>query len=188
MLHILLSILEDKVSWRPKFNRTQSSDNAKTVGHQTCRKKKKILLLWTKHEKLKFTSLTISPETAAVEWFLIMNLLLLQLWSLQSIMHCECALYVAAYFSQYIMAQRSRCTCQHLCLVCWLEAWIWWENNSRLVCCIKTLGHETTSTVISIRPRTWGGLKQSVFGILISLWLETDGNVHHSKRHIKRKI
>ena len=31
-----------------------------------------------KHEKLKFTSLTISPGTAALQWFLIKKLLSLQ--------------------------------------------------------------------------------------------------------------
>ena len=32
------SILQDKESWRPNFKRTQRPDDAKTVGHQTCRK------------------------------------------------------------------------------------------------------------------------------------------------------
>ena len=49
---------------------------------------------------LRFASQTVSPETAAVEWFLIMNLLLVHLSSLQSIMHFDCALYAAAYSSQ----------------------------------------------------------------------------------------
>ena len=38
------------------------------------------------------------------------------------------------------------------------------KNNSRLVhSIIKTMGHETTRTVISIRPRSSWGLEQSVF-------------------------
>ena len=36
----------------------------KTIGYQTCRKQD--LQLWPKHEKLKFTSLTITPGTAAL--------------------------------------------------------------------------------------------------------------------------
>ena len=38
-------------------------------------------------EKMKFTSLTISPGTAAVKWLLIMNLFSVQLQSLQRKMH-----------------------------------------------------------------------------------------------------
>ena len=38
VLHIFLSTLQDKVPWRPDFTRTQHPDDAKTVGHQTCRK------------------------------------------------------------------------------------------------------------------------------------------------------
>ena len=65
-----------------------------TLGYQTCRIQTP--WLWTKQEKLKFTSLTISPETAAVKWLLIMNLLLVQLKSLQrkSIMRVDHALYM----------------------------------------------------------------------------------------------
>ena len=56
-------------------------DEAKRVGHQTCRKLNPWLCI--NHEKVKFTSLVIIPETAAVEWVLIMKLLLVQLCSLQ---------------------------------------------------------------------------------------------------------
>ena len=50
------------------------------------------------------------------------------------------------------------------CLLCWLEAWIRLENNRRSVDgIIKTMGHETTRTVISIGRRSWWGLKQLVF-------------------------
>ena len=106
----------------------------------------------------------ISPGTAAVEWFLIMNLLSLQLQSLQSIMRFDCALHVATYFSQNIVPQQSGCTCRHLCLLHWPEAWIQRKNNSRLVHGImKTMGHETTRTVVSVVPRSWWGSEQSVF-------------------------
>ena len=74
--HFLITS-QDKVSLRPNFNSTWSSHDAKTVGQQTCTKQN--LWLWTKREKLKFTSLTISPGTAAVKWLLIVNLLLVQL-------------------------------------------------------------------------------------------------------------
>ena len=89
-----------------------------TLGYQTCRIQTP--WLWTKQEKLKFTSLTISPETAAVKWLLIMNLLLVQLKSLQrkSIMRFDCALYMAAYFNQNMVPLRSGCTRQHICLLC----------------------------------------------------------------------
>ena len=48
-------------------------------------------------------------------------------------------------------------------LLRWSEAWIWWENNGRLVPgIVKTVGHETTKTVF-MGPRSWWGLYQSVF-------------------------
>ena len=56
---------------------TWCPNNAKTVGHQTCRKQNP--KLWTKQEKFKFTRLTISPGTAAIKRLLIMNLLSVQL-------------------------------------------------------------------------------------------------------------
>ena len=73
------------MSCRPNFNRTQSRD-AKTIGHQTCKKKKKKNVVMNSPEKLKFTSLIISSGTAAVaiEWFLIMKVLSIQLQCLLS--------------------------------------------------------------------------------------------------------
>ena len=53
---------------RLNFNRTWCPD-VKTIGHQTCRKQD--LWLWTKLEKPKITSLTISPGTAAKECFFV---------------------------------------------------------------------------------------------------------------------
>ena len=55
--------------------------------------KTKSVVVNQKREKLKFTSLIISLGTAAIEWFLIMKLLSVQLYSLQSIkiMHFDCA-------------------------------------------------------------------------------------------------
>ena len=47
--HFLIT-LQDKVSWRPNFNRTQCPDDAKTAGHQTCRKQTKSAVVnktWT---------------------------------------------------------------------------------------------------------------------------------------------
>ena len=42
---------------------------------------------------------------------------------------------------------QSGCTCQHVCVLCWPEAWIWWENDSRLVrSIVKIMGHEITRT------------------------------------------
>ena len=59
----------------------------------------------------------ISLETDAIAWFLIIKLLLVQLYCLQSIMHFDHALYVAAYFSQNMVSQWSGRTHQHLCLL-----------------------------------------------------------------------
>ena len=60
--------LKDEVSWRPKFNRTWCPNEAKTVRHQTCLQK----------TNSEVVNKTISPETAAVKWLLIMNLLSVQ--------------------------------------------------------------------------------------------------------------
>ena len=55
---------------------------------------------------------------------------------------------------QNMVPMWSECTCQHLCLLHGPEAWIWWENNSKPVRgIIKSMRHETTRTVISIRRR-----------------------------------
>ena len=59
----------------------------------------------------------------------------------------------------------------------WPEAWIWWDNNSRLVCSIvNTMGHKITELYL-MGPRSWWGLNSQSFGILIGLWQETDGKV-----------
>ena len=55
---------------------------------------------------------------------------------LQSMMRFNHALYMAAYFSQNKASLKSRCTCQHICILHWPEVWIWWENEKRLVCSI----------------------------------------------------
>ena len=57
-------------------------------------------------------NLTISPGTAAVKWLLIMNLPLVQLWSLQRkcIMCFDRGLYTATYFSQNMVPLQSGCT------------------------------------------------------------------------------
>ena len=166
-------ILYSKCPGDSNFNRIRCPDDAKTVGHQTCRKQNP--QLWTKQKKLKFTPLTISPETAAIKWLLMMNLLSVQLESLQrkGIMRFDSALYMATYLSQNMVPLQSGCTGQHVCLctgqhvclctgqhvclctgqhVCllrWTEAWILSGNNSRLVHGTKKIiGHETTRTVL----------------------------------------
>ena len=101
--------------------------------------------------------------SVAIEWFLIMNLLSVQLWSPQSIMLFDHALYMATYSSQNMVPLRSGCTCQHPCLSRWPEAWIQWVYKGRPVCgIIKTMGHKTTRTVISIRPKSWWKFEQLV--------------------------
>ena len=66
--------------------------------------------------KLKFTSLTISPGTAAVMWPLIMNLLTVRLWSVRrkSLIHFDRAPYMATYFSQNIAPLQSGFTGQYV--------------------------------------------------------------------------
>ena len=86
-----LSILQDEMSWRPNFTRTCCPDDAKAIGHHACRN----LCLWTKHEKLKF-----SPGTAATEWFLIMKLPSVQLYSVQSMMCFDRPLHIRGCFLQ----------------------------------------------------------------------------------------
>ena len=66
MLHIFLSTLSDKVSWRPNFNKTWCPDDSKTIGHQTCEKQH--LRLWTKHEKLKFTEMIANRSVNWATW------------------------------------------------------------------------------------------------------------------------
>ena len=51
VLHIFVGSFLDKVSLRPNFHRTRCPSDAKTVGHQTCRKHNP--WLWTKQEKLE---------------------------------------------------------------------------------------------------------------------------------------
>ena len=63
---------------------------------------------------------------------------------------------------------QSRCTCQHVCLLCWPEAQISLGNNSTFSGLVrgtmKTMGHKWDhQNRISIGPRFWWGLKQSVF-------------------------
>ena len=73
------------------------------------------------------------------------------------------ALYVAAYFCQNMVSQQSGCTCLHLCLLHWPEAWIQWKSNCRLVHgIIKTMGDETQE-LFSIGPGSWWRLEQLVF-------------------------
>ena len=147
VLHIFWAPYRTKCLGCQFFYRTQCPDDAQIV-HQTRRKQN--LWLWTKQEKLKFTSLTISPGTAAAKWLLIMNLLSVQLYSIQrkSTQCFDSALYMATYFSQNIVPLRSICTGQHVCLLHWTGAWILLGNNSRLVhSTMKTMGHKTTRIV-----------------------------------------
>ena len=139
-----------------KNSRTTDLEKTKSV----------VLNKTVKIDHLKFTSLTISPGTAAVTWLLIINLLLVQLQCLQrkSIMCFDRALYMAAYFSQTMAPLWSGCTGQHICLLCWSEAWILLGNNSRLVCgAIKNNGPGDHQNCIFIRPRSWGGFEQLAF-------------------------
>ena len=79
------------VSWRSFFNRTQCPDDAEIIDTKLAVHK---IWLLTKHKKDRFSSLIISLGTAAIVWFLIMKSLLVQLYSLHSMIHCNCALHV----------------------------------------------------------------------------------------------
>ena len=106
-----------------------------------------------------------------------------QLYSLRNMMRFD-LVHKATYFTQNMMPLQCACTCQHVCVLRWPGAWIWWENNSMLVCSIVNVfffflkGHETTRAVFTIGPRSWwGGWSDRSLGILIGLLPETDGNV-----------
>ena len=145
--HIFFQHLTGQRSWRNFFNRTQCPDDANTVRHQIaenkicgCEQNRKS---WSWHHWQ-------CPGTAAVKWPLIMNLLLVQLYSRQrkSMMCFDHALYMATYFSQHIVPLQSGYTVQHVCLLHWTKAWILFGNNCRLIrSTIKTTGYETTRTV-----------------------------------------
>ena len=103
------SILQDKVSWRPISNRTWCADNAKTIGHQTCRKQNP--WLWTKHEKLKFTA-----ALGQLPWSGFWS------WSYFRFKHNAlwlCTIYMVDYFSQNMVSLQSRCACQLVSVLHW---------------------------------------------------------------------
>ena len=149
-----------------KNSRTTDLEKTKSV----------VLNKTVKIDHLKFTSLTISPGTAAVTWLLIINLLLVQLQCLQrkSIMCFDHAPSMAPYFSQNNVPLQSGCAGQHISLLHWTEAWILCGNNSRFACSIiKTVGHKITRTVFSSDQGPEGSWNIQSCGILIGLWLET---------------
>ena len=79
-------------------------EDAKSIGHQTCKRK----ICGCEHEKFKFMSLIVSPGTAVIEWFIIKKLLSLKLYSLQSMMYFDRALYyMATSFSQKMVFLQS---------------------------------------------------------------------------------
>ena len=122
----------------------------------------------------------ISPWTGAVRLFLIMELLSVQLESLESVMCFDHALHMTTYFSQKLVPLRSGCTFQCVCVFHWPETWIWRSNNSSFVhSIIKTEGQETTRTIFQSDQGPDGGWYNRSFGILSSLWPKTEGTVHH---------
>ena len=84
-------------------------------------------------------------------------------------MHFDCATYMATYFSQNMVPLPSRRTYQHVCSLCWLEVWIWWETIA---------GHKVTRTVFSWDQGPDGVWSNHLKKNSISLWLETNRNVH----------
>ena len=79
-----------------------------------------------------------------------------------------------------MMSLQSGCTCQDVCVLHWPMAWIWWESNSRFVCCIiKAVGHESTYMYFNQTKVLMGVGTIGIFGLLIGLWPESNWNVHH---------
>ena len=88
------------------------------IGHHTCRKQNPGC---EQNKKFTFILLLISPGTAATEWFLIMKLFLVQLYSLQlqSMTHFDPVLcmHMVAYSSQSMLFLQTGCTCQDVCIL-----------------------------------------------------------------------
>ena len=80
---------------------------------QTYRKQN--LWLWTKHEKLKFSTLIINPGIAAVKQLITLSSATepTKLWL--------CTIHGHLHQQKY---------CQHACVLHWPDTWIWQENNS----------------------------------------------------------
>ena len=99
------------------------------------------------YAKLKFTSLIIRPRTASrsdYELSFSSALQSIKIWYASTVHYT----YMSAYFSQNKTSLRSGWTRQHVCVLRWPEAWIWWQNNGRFVLgIVKTMKHETTRTV-----------------------------------------
>ena len=105
-------------------------------------------------------------------------------------MRFDRALYMAAYFSQNVVPQRSRSACPHPSLLRWPEAWIWWENNSRLVRSIKdgTRDHQNcyfdwTKVLIGYGAISLLGF-QSVYDQRLTEMCITDRTIWHRHRKI----
>ena len=164
--------METKIDW------TRCPDDVRTRKYQTCGKQNS--WLWTQQEKLKFTSLIISPGTPAVKCLLIMTLLSVQLYSPTK----RSALWPCTIHGRLLQPKHgvpavwlplSTCLCFALMggfnLVGqqWQSCLRHHENN----------GARDHRNCILIGPKSWWRLEQSVFWVLIGLWPETDGNVQH---------
>ena len=121
------------VSWRPNFNRTWCP-GAKTIAHKPCKKKKKNNI--RDCELQLFTSPTTSPARNSCHK-VVSALAVYYTWLLTS----------AKTLS--LVPLRSGCTCQHICVLRWPEAWsCFWRETGRFVHnVINTVGRETTITV-----------------------------------------
>ena len=94
----------------------------KLTGHQICRKLNLWRRSWTKHAKLKSTSLIISLGTATTEWFLIKKLLSVQFYSCYSLQSIMC--FYSALQSKHGVPPVWMYLSTHV--LHWPEARTWW--------------------------------------------------------------
>ena len=147
------------MSWGPNFYRTLCPDDAKISGHQTCRKQNP--WWWTKHEKLKFTSLIISPGSAAIDWSLIMKLF--------SVQPKLCVPDVRMHLSTCSVLHWSEHKCDQK-IIAGLSMWPWHHKNN------GTWDHQNC---ILVRPRSWWGLEQFHFLDCNRSMAGDHGDVYH---------
>ena len=132
----------------------------KRIRRQTCWQQNPCL--WTKHERLKFTSLIISPGTVAIEWFLNLKLLSVQFYCLQCIIRfgrALCLLQPKHGVPAVLMHMSAR--------LCFELVWGLNLMEEQWQACPR---HRKNNRIrnhqicISIGPKSWLGFEQSVFG------------------------
>ena len=140
-----LSTLQDKVSWRPNFNRTVSwwckndrSPDLQKIKSLVVNRMRKVEVHITDNHSWNSCCKVASDHEftfGAVMTKKKHN----ALWSCTIHDHIP---------RQNMVPLPSGCAGQHVCLLCWTQAWVLLGNNSRLVrSTIKKMGNKTTRTV-----------------------------------------